>query len=159
MDSQIQYRRMKHGDEEKASVFVAEVFGQFVAPGYAQAGIDEFMKYIAPEALSNQLAENHFALIAALAAEIIGIIEIRNHKHIALFFVDGRHQRKGVGRALLEKALEICSRKDLQRSRMTVNASPNSQSAYQRMGFAPTDIEQCVNGIRSVPMVMGEIGV
>ena len=78
LDSQIQYRKMKNGDESKTSAFISGVFYQFVAPGFSQEGIDEFMKYIKPDALYSQLKENHFALIATLDSEIIGIIEVRN---------------------------------------------------------------------------------
>jgi GNAT superfamily N-acetyltransferase len=154
MDYQIQYRRMKHGDGKKVSAFISGVFHQFVAPEFSQEGIDEFMKYIEPDELVDQLKENHFALIATLGSEFIGIIEVRNYSHIALFFVDSRFQRKGIGRELLRKGLEECGRNDAQLLQITVNASPNSKIAYEKLGFEPTDVEQCVNGIRFIPMAM-----
>lgn len=80
---------MTQGDETKVSEFISVVFNEYVAPGFSQDGIGEFMKYIKPDAIENQLKENHFALIATLGAEILGIIEIRNNNHVALFFVDG----------------------------------------------------------------------
>ncbi len=154
MDSQVKYRRMKRGDETKVSEFVTAVFNEYVAPGFSQDGIDEFMKYIKPDAIETQLRENHFAFIAALGTEIIGAIEVRDNNHIALFFVGGRFQRKGVGKKLLQKALEFCGINDSKFLKITVNASPNSMMAYKTLGFKPTDIEQCINGIRFVPMAL-----
>jgi GNAT superfamily N-acetyltransferase len=91
-------------------------------------------------------------LIAEFSFEIIGVIAVRDYNHIALFFVDTPFQRRGVGRELFRKALEICRCNNLGLSQITVNASPNSINAYESMGFQPTDSEQCVNGIRFVPM-------
>jgi GNAT superfamily N-acetyltransferase len=154
MDSQIKYSKMKRGDETKASKFISVVFNEYVAPGFSQDGIDEFMKYIKPDALASQLKENHFAFIATVDAEILGIIEVRNYNHVALFFVDGRFQRKGIGRKLLQKALELCNSNDSEFSKLTVNASPNSIMAYETLGFEAADGEQCINGIRFVPMAL-----
>jgi GNAT superfamily N-acetyltransferase len=154
MDWQIKYRRMTQGDETKVSEFISVVFNEYVAPGFSQDGIDEFMKYIKPHAIESQLKENHFAFIAKLGEKIIGIIEVRNNNHVALFFVDGHFQRKGIGKKLLEKAIELCSSNDSKISKITVNASPNSIIAYETMGFESTDVEQCINGIRFVPMAL-----
>ena len=145
---------MKQGDETKVSEFISVVFNQFVAPGFSQDGIDEFMNYIKPDAIENQLKENYFAFIATLGEEILGVIEVRDNDHVALFFVDGRFQRKGIGKKLLQIALELCSSIDSKVSKITVNASPNSITAYETLGFEITDVEQCKNGIRFVPMVL-----
>ena len=154
MNSQIKYRRMKQGDESKVSELISVVFNQFVAPGFSQEGIDEFMNYIKPDAIESQLKKNHFAFVATLGTEIIGVVEIRNKNHVALFFVDGRFQRKGIGKKLLQKALAVCGSNNLESSQITVNASPNSEKAYETLGFEPTENEQCVNGIRFVPMAL-----
>lgn len=154
MDSQIKYRRMTQGDETKVSEFISVVFNEYVAPRFSQDGIDEFMKYIKPDAIEAQLKENHFAFIATLGEKILGIIEVRNNNHVALFFVDGNFQRKGIGKKLLQKALELCSSNDTEFSKMTVNAAPNSTMAYEAMGFESIGIEQCINGIRFFPMAL-----
>jgi GNAT superfamily N-acetyltransferase len=154
MDIPIIYRRMKQGEEEQIFTFIKGVFNQFVAPEFSQEGIEEFMKYIQPDALVSHLKINHFALIAALGFEIIGVILLRDYNHVALFFVDHRYQRKGIGRELLHKALEVCNRHKINTSKITVNASPNSIDAYKKLNFEPTDKEQCVNGIRFAPMTL-----
>ena len=154
MDISILYRRMKQGDEEQVFTFIKGVFHQFVAPEFSKEGIVEFMKYIHPDALLNHIRSNHFAIIASLGPEIIGVIALRDDNHVALFFVDHRYQRKGIGRALFHKALEVCHRHDVNTSQFTVNASPNSIDAYKKLNFEISDKEQCVNGIRFVPMTL-----
>ena len=152
MDIPIEYRRMKHGDESYVFNFILGVFNQFVAPQFSQEGIDEFMKYIQPDTLANHLKSNNFGLIVAFKSEIIGAIVVRNYNHVALFFVDSRYQRKGIGRELFRKALEICNNQEIRPSQVTVNASPNSVNAYKKLHFEAIDAERCVNGIRFVPM-------
>ena len=154
MDIPIVYRELRQGEEELIFRFVSRVFNQFVAPEYSQEGIIEFMKYIQPDQFTVHIRKNHFILIAEYSSEIIGLIAVRDHNHIALFFVDAPFQRSGVGRELFHKALVICRRNDSGISQITVNASPNSINAYENMGFRPIDAEQCVNGIRFVPMVL-----
>jgi GNAT superfamily N-acetyltransferase len=154
MDIPIIYRRMKKGDEEQVFTFIKGVFNQFVAPEFSQEGIEEFMKYIQPDALVSHLKSNHFAIIAALESEIIGVIAMRDYNHVALFFVDQRYQPKGIGRELFHKALEVCNRHEENTSKITVNASPNSIDAYKKLNFEQTDKELCVNGIRFVPMTL-----
>ena len=143
---------MKPGDEDPVHSFISGVFKQFVAPEFSQEGIDEFMNYIQPDALAGHLKTDHFGITAYSGADIIGVIVIRNHSHVALFFVDSRYQRGGIGRKLLSKALAICDRHEGKPSELTVNASPNSKSAYERLNFEATDTEQCANGIRFIPM-------
>ncbi len=145
---------MKRGEEGLVFAFVSGVFNEFVAPEYSHEGIEEFMEYIQPDELASRAQKNHFSLIAELGSEIVGVIEVRNYSHVALLFVDSRFQRRGVGTELLRKALEICRRSESNLSQVSVNASPNSITAYERMGFTPTDVDQCVNGIRFVPMAL-----
>lgn len=154
MDLQIEYSRMKQGDESQVFNFISGVFNQFVAPEFSQEGIDEFMKYIQPDELVKHLKSNHFGLMASFKSEIIGAIVVRNYNHVALFFVDARYQRKGIGRELFRMALEICNNQEIKPSQITVNASPNSGNAYKNLQFEATDTVQCVNGIRFIPMAL-----
>lgn len=155
MDTLIEYREMKPGDESHVFTFITEVFNQFVAPEFSQEGIEEFLKYIQPDALAAHLKSNHFGFIASVGSKVIGVIVVRDYNHIALFFVDSKRQRKGIGGELLRMALERCRFHDEKTSHVTVNASPNSETAYIRLNFESTNSEQCVHGIRFVPMSIG----
>ena len=154
MDTPIEYRRIKEGYVNQVFSFIEAVFNQFVAPEFSQEGVDEFMRYIQPDTLASHLGENYFGLLATAGETIIGTIVMRDYEHVALFFVDSQHQRKGVGKELLSRALEHCRNFGVNNSQIKVNSSPNSVNAYKKLNFEPTDKEQCVNGIRFVPMAM-----
>lgn len=145
---------MRQGEEYHIFRFVSRVFNEFTAPEFSQEGIDKFMKYIQADELTIHIRRNHFILIAEFSSAIIGVIAVRDYNHIALFSVDTPFQRRGRGRELFRKALEICRCNDVGLSQITVNASPNAINAYEIMGFQPTDSEQCADGIRFVPMAL-----
>ncbi|MCP4346489.1 MAG: GNAT family N-acetyltransferase [Desulfobacterales bacterium] len=148
----IDYLNIKPANANQIHSFIAKVFNQFVAPNYSKGGIEEFMKYIQPNELVKHLETNHFGVKALCGSKIVGVIILRDNKHIALFFVDSQHQKKGIGKELFRNALSQCRHNDADVSRITVNASPNSVDAYKKLNFELTDKEQCVNGIRFVPM-------
>jgi GNAT superfamily N-acetyltransferase len=130
---------------------VKTTFDYNVAPDYSATGIQEFYKYIVPDAIKNRLNNKHFILLAKKNDKAVGIIEIRNNDHISMFFVLPDHQKEGIGKALLSKAIELM-KENGDVKEISVNSSPNAQHAYERMGFVATEKEKEVHGIEFVPM-------
>lgn len=155
---QIEYRPITADDEEQAFDIVSSTFNEFVAPGFSDEGITEFFKYANANAFRERARANHFTIVAQKNRDLIGLIEIRNNNHISLFFVRKQYQSMGVGKSLFKMAQKTCLNNCPDLRKITVNASPNSVPAYEKMGFIPDDSngsngsEQCINGIRFVPM-------
>ena len=143
---------MELGEETGVIELVSRVFNEFVAPLYSQEGVLEFMKYLQVDELAERLKAGNFVLLAKSDGNIIGAVEVRNYSHIALFFVDGSHQKKGIGKELLEMVIAKCKTQNPDTQRITVNSSPNAVEAYQNMGFSAFEQEQVANGIRFTPM-------
>ncbi|MCG8635233.1 MAG: GNAT family N-acetyltransferase [Desulfobacterales bacterium] len=154
METSIGYGQIEQDDAYNVFTFITEVFSQFVAPGFSQEGVEEFLKYIQPDTIIDHLASDHFGIMAQAGSKIIGIIMVRGYSHVALFFVSSHYQRKGVGRELLRAALDQCRSHGANTKRITVNASINSVNAYRKLNFKPENTEQCVNGIRFIPMAL-----
>lgn len=113
-------------------------------------GIREFRDYIAKDAIAAKLSLGRLNMWCAEAAgDIVGVIAMREPCHISLLFVDARHHRRGIARALVDtavKAYEGCAQ-------MTVNSSPYAVAAYARMGFDPLGEEMEKNGLRFTRMI------
>lgn len=154
METTIAYRRMHPGEESAVCDLIARVFEEFVEPGFSPKGVQEFLGYAEPTALAQRAKDNHFVLVAVTEHEIVGMIEVRNHEHVSLFFVDARVHRRGVGREMLLRALNTCrhNRPDLRQ--VDVNSSLYAVPVYERLGFRPAGPEQVKNGIRFIPMVL-----
>lgn len=157
----LEIRAIEVDEIPQAARLVVLVFQQSVAPLYVAEGVKEFMAYASPEALSRRLGGDHVAFVATKApGRVVGVVEVRDHRHVSLLFVDRALQRRGIGRRLLLKAIEACREANPEVKALTVNASPNSVGAYERLGFESTGGEQERNGIRFVPMslILGEVG-
>jgi GNAT superfamily N-acetyltransferase len=152
--AEVRIRRMRPGEERRVYRFVKKVFLEFVASQFPRRGRRHFLEFVRPSSLRKLAAENHVLLMAEhrRTGILLGLLDVREGSHISLFFVSGKHQRQGIGRALLEKAVEMCSRIDPGRKTLTVNASPNAVGAYRALGFRRLQPEQEKNGIRYVAM-------
>jgi len=87
---------MRPGEEVEVCELITRVFDEFIAPDFSPEGVDEFLKYIQPDALRERSETDHFTLVATLAEELVGVIEIRNHNHVSLYFVDQAHIGLGI---------------------------------------------------------------
>ncbi len=154
MGDLITYRVIEPGEEKKVSELVLESFGEFIRHEYSQEGIDEFRRYAQPEALEQRSRADHCVLVATVKDRIAGVIEIRQHDHISLLFVDRRLQRKGIAKDLLQKALEVMRTAKPDLERVTVNSSRYGVPVYEKLGFHQTGPERTVNGIAFIPMVL-----
>jgi GNAT superfamily N-acetyltransferase len=148
----ISYQGMQPGEEAAVCELVHAVFDRLVAPQFSQQGIDEFRKYVRPEALAERAREGHKVILAHEGDALLGMIEIREAKHISLLFVDEAHQGRGIGRELISRAFQHCHAANAGITSVTVHASPNSVEFYRRVGFLPEGSERVENGIRYRPM-------
>ena len=144
-DADTSVRIMKVGkrDIPEALELCWKVFQEFEAPDYAQEGIDEFHRFIDGE-------WKRFGLkfyTAVHDGRIVGVLAMRPMNHISLFFVERQWQGKGIGRMLFE-SMKACTNATM----YTVNAAPYAFGIYENLGFAPTDEEKTVKGIRFIPM-------
>lgn len=130
--------------QQQALDLALHVFMEFEAPDYPYEGTEEFKRSLQNPAYIDNLCY----YIAIELEEVIGMLATRNKgSHIALLFVDAQWQRKGIGRKLIEVALEDCNG-----STMTVNSAPFAHGFYKKAGFEDTDVEQLTNGIRYITM-------
>ncbi len=151
-EAPIGIRQSRPGEEEALSALVVRVFRHDIAPLYAPEGIAEFLAYASPAGMQNRQARDHVVLVAVQEGALVGMIEIRGHRHVALLFVEPARQREGIGRALLWEALQRCRAEPSPAIEITVNSSPNAVEAYRRLGFQATGELQVKNGIAFVPM-------
>ena len=121
MPSPIAYRPMEPADAEAVSQLIADLFTEVIGPEYTDEGRAEFLRHVQPAA----------------------IVELRDNDHVSLLFVDTRHQRHGIARELLERALAVAR-----------PAKPGLLPAYERLGFRQTGPERIVNGRVFIPMAL-----
>ena len=120
-------------------------FLEYEAPDYSQEGIEEFKRSVFDK---EWLSAREF--YGAYEENILlGLIATKDNNHLALFFVDGKYHRRGIGRKLFEKVLE-----ENDKDYFTVNSSPYAKEVYEHLGFECVDDIQCINGLKFYPMTM-----
>lgn len=139
------YRKIKEDEINNAIKLVWKVFLEYEAPDYSKAGIEEFKSAIND---TSWISAREF--YGAFENEkLIGVIATKDKHHIALFFVDGNYHKQGIGKNLFKIVSDL--NKD---NYFTVNSSPYAHEVYKHLGFKDTDTEQCINGLRFIPMKM-----
>lgn len=138
-------KRIEQEEFAPALELVWAVFMQYEAPDYSREGIETFRSSV----IQNRDYLSAIAMYGAYEGdETVGVIATRNGgNHIALFFVDGKHHRRGIGRKLFER---VCA--DSTADTVTVNSSPYAADIYRHLGFADNAPEQVTDGMRYIPM-------
>ncbi len=141
----MEIRELLSNEYEMALQLAWTVFQEYEGPDYSEQGIKSFYDSLHDTEYIKRLriygAFEHTKLIGMLATRSDG-------NHIALFFVDGKYHRKGIGKQLFEK---VCL--DNSSGNMTVNSSPFAVKVYHHLGFIDSDIEQVTDGLRYTPMI------
>ncbi len=121
------------------------VFQEYEGPDYSEQGVKSFYASLYdPEYIKMLRIYGAFE-----SNKLMGILATRsNGNHIALFFVDGKYHRKGIGKQLFTRA---CL--DNSSGNITVNSSPFAIEIYHHLGFMDSDVEQVTNGLRYTPMI------
>ena len=141
----MEIRKVSENEISQAIELVWNVFLEYEAPDYTDEGIEEFKKSINDKEWSSQ--RDFYG--AFNDGVLSGVIATKDKSHIALFFVDGKFHNQGIGRKLFEYIKELNDK-----NYFTVNSSPYAKEIYHHLGFKDTDTEQCINGLRFIPMKM-----
>ncbi len=146
----MEIKNIDRNQRDTAIQLVLDVFMQFEAPDYSVEGVEIFKR----TAIYNNDFLDGLNMYGAYDSEtLLGVIATRNKgNHIALFFVDGKHHRQGIGKTLFQIVLENSTAKEI-----TVNSSPYAVEVYHRLGFVDIAPEETTNEIRYIPMVYSKV--
>lgn len=146
----MEIKKINRNQRDTAIQLVLAVFMQFEAPDYSVEGVEAFKR----TAIYNNDFLDSLNMYGAYDSEtLLGVIATRNNgNHIALFFVDGKYHRQGIGKKLFQIILENSTTK-----KITVNSSPYAVKVYHRLGFVDIAPEETTNEIRYIPMVYSKV--
>ena len=139
-------RKVEEKEMDYALDLVWRVFLEFEAPDYTEEGINEFKRTI-----DDKIWVNAREFYGAFDDnnKMLGVIATKDISHIALFFVEGKYHRQGIGKKLYEKVKELNDK-----GFFTVNSSPYAHEVYKKLGFTDTDEMQEVHGLKFYPMII-----
>lgn len=141
----MEIKKLNRVQIEESIPLIWNVFCKYEAVNYPKSGREAFWNAIN--------ASDYLDMLTAYGAfddkKLIGIIATRNEgSHIALFFVDEKYHRQGIGR----KLFEVCMTEN-KNTCITVHSSEYAVDVYRRLGFTQTDEIQEDGGIRYVDWI------
>lgn len=148
-------RKIFSNEVEEAMELALEVFMQFEAPDYDDAGVDTFKRDIVENPPFIDDAKNGLCPIYAAfdGDKMVAIIGMRSNKtHINLVFTKKEYHRKGIATAIFKFLLNDLLNENPSLNELTLNSSPYGLPFYISLGFIPLSEEQEINGIRFTPM-------
>jgi GNAT superfamily N-acetyltransferase len=151
MTSICQIENFKNGDEKPISLFVREVYDEFVAPDNPDHGNNFFYDFIKPKNIRTRIKDGTDSIFLCKADEkIVAVLSIRSKHHISLLFVDKSFQGRGIAGKLIRYYMHGVKEPGIHE--ITVHASPYSTGIYERLGFSRDTDWRESNGIRYQPM-------
>ncbi len=123
-------RRISSKDLHCVSSVCMDSFMSSVATTLQEEGLKTFQSFASLENLESRMAADNEMLVYEKNDEVVGYIELKEGRHIAMLFVSPGFQKRGVGKSLISNILPYAKRDVI-----TVFASLTSIPAYLSFGF------------------------
>ncbi|AWH53658.1 GNAT family N-acetyltransferase [Stenotrophomonas sp. ESTM1D_MKCIP4_1] len=142
-------RPARPDDVPAISAVCIAAFRHAVAPSLSAQGVATFMQVAGSGAFAERLLGDNCILVAEQDEDIVGVVELKEGRHLAMLFVAPAWQGKGIGHALLQAVLP-----QLRTPAMSVRASLNAVPTYQRYGFVIDGEVGEFNGLAYQPLTL-----
>ncbi|KZK97239.1 GNAT family N-acetyltransferase [Pseudovibrio sp. Ad26] len=147
----IQYRQASIFDATAISTLILETQNQFSAEKFSPEGEHLLAKICSAEAIEGYLQSGYTYFVAEENAAIIGVIGVRDHRHVEHNFVRGDYHRQGISSRLWNLAKESCLQQGND-GKFELQASTFAIPIYERWGFVKEGEKQDIGGIIFTPM-------
>jgi GNAT superfamily N-acetyltransferase len=138
-------------DAEEISAIVYALSKKYIAREFSIEGRETLLKSMTPVEIKKYIESGYRYHVAEIDGQIVGVVGIRENRHVYHLFVVEAYQRKGIARQLWKIALETC-RFTGNWEEFTVNSSRYAKSLYERLGFVAQSGPEEKNGVVSIPM-------
>ena len=155
--------RLREADEHDAieiARLVERTFSDQIASELSAAAQVGYRMFITSSVIRRRLLDGHCGLVAIFDDVYCGYSELcdrrsfgRGFDHLALFFVDKRYQRQGLGRLMLEHLIHMIGSRDEKCAGITVDSSASAIPAYKRLGFFSDSGHRQTSHVFGYPMI------
>jgi ribosomal protein S18 acetylase RimI-like enzyme len=134
-DRSIEIRRATVADARDVSELITSLL-HYRSPDTSIPAPPEFMAHFRPDALAQVIASRNYRYHVAVSLDrLLGVIGVRDNRHLLHLFVAPSHHRRGIARALWEAARSAVL-DEVPEVEMTVRSSVYAVEVYRHFGFA-----------------------
>lgn len=83
----MQIRKLTHDDLPCASALCLDAFMLTVAPSLSALGVETFAKVAAAQAFADRMEGDNLIRVCVAQGSIVGLIEFKKGRHVAMLFV------------------------------------------------------------------------
>jgi len=114
-------------------------------------GLAFFLNAVSAQSIREYMDQGFRYVVALARHEVIGVIAVKDHRHMFHLFVDKDHHKKGIAKQLWDHISAYSIDKG-QTKKFTLNSTSYALPVYQRWGFNTTGEQQTRHGISFTPM-------
>lgn len=147
-----QIRDATAADAEQISDFIIPLVQQFIVPSCRPEGVVLLLNSLSPAAMAGYLRQDYHFQLAFKDDTLIGVVGLRERRHLFHLFVASSMQRTGLGQKLWYLALRQAMA-DGSDGHFTVNSAVHAVEFYKKLGFVATQGPRDRAGVVDIPMV------
>ena len=137
-------------DLEAISLLTTELARKFIVRDCTPEGATELLGGFQVENVRQRFEAGFRHFVAVDEGRVVGVVVTRHELHLLHLFVAESHQRRGIARALWDRARQACLDAG-NPGEFTVNSSRGARGVYESFGFVPGP-ETILNGVPFTPM-------
>lgn len=138
-------------DAEDISAIVFALSEKYIACEFSAKGRETLLKSMTPVEIKKYIESGYRYHVAEIDGQIVGVVGVRENRHVYHLFVVEAHHRKGIARQLWMVAMEAC-RLAGNWGEFTVNTLQYAKPLYEKLGFVAQSGPEEKNGVVSIPM-------
>ncbi len=154
MFSEPKLRVYRPGDEADAAALAAVNFERSIRDCFTEEGCAVFLAYILPAEIAGRQRGECQMLVAEAEEGLVGVLELREFRHISMLFVAPEFHQCGIATRLLRRALTLVRRMNPELAELTVYSAPRAVEVYRKWGFCASGPEEVRSGVRFTPMAL-----
>jgi putative acetyltransferase len=148
----VELRDLTPADAAAASALVQASFLTLAAADWAPRAQEVFLAESSPEPLAERLKAHAFAAGAFGAGAMVGFALMPEPSLLGMLFVHPDWLRRGIAKALWERARAHVEASFPAVKTIELNATPNAVGFYRSVGFVPLSAEFRLQGCRATRM-------
>jgi ferredoxin/GNAT superfamily N-acetyltransferase len=146
----LEFETMRSGQGGEVCRLVSEVIENgknALAPDERQV----FDRYVTPEAMESRIAMGYRHELVYVSGVLAGMIETKGPEQVSMLYVHPAYAGKGLGSRLIARAAPRCSAESPKAKALSVYATDDAISFYERVGFVRGGARKVVGGVASTP--------
>ena len=139
------------GEATAISDLIRPLAREYIAHEFSDEGARNLLSSMTPEAIDGYLRSGYRYHVAEDAGCLVGVVGVRDNKHLYHLFVIEGYQGQGLARELWCVAKEACMGAG-NPGEFTVNSSRFALGVYRKFGFAESGLPENSEGVVYFPM-------